>query len=59
MKGYRTLAFNAAVALIGLAETIDWTQLVGAGGAGWALTAIAIANMALRGLTTGPVGRSS
>ena len=56
MKGYRTLAFNAAVAAIGFAESLDWASLLGSERAGWALTAIALANMLLRAATDGPAG---
>ena len=58
MKGYRTLAFNAAVAAIGLAETVDWVSLLGSARAGWALAAISIGNILLRAATNGPVGQS-
>lgn len=57
MKGYRTLAFNAAAAAIGFAETIDWVTVLGSARAGWALAAISIGNILLRAATTGPVGR--
>lgn len=56
MKGYRTLAFNAAVAAVGFAQSLDWVSLLGSQRAGWALTGIAVANMLLRAATDGPVG---
>lgn len=59
MKGYRTLAFNAATAAIGFAQTVDWVNLLGSARAGWALAAISIGNIVLRTITTGPVGRPS
>jgi hypothetical protein len=56
MKGYRTIAFNAAVAAIGFAQSIDWVSVLGSQRAGVALTGIALVNMILRGVTDGPVG---
>jgi predicted chitinase len=56
LKGYRTLAFNALVAAVGVAQSVDWVSVVGSTHAGWALTAVAIANMLLRAATDGPVG---
>ena len=58
MKGYRTIAFNAASALVGVAEGIDWINLVGSSHAGWALALVSIANILLRTATTGPLGRA-
>jgi hypothetical protein len=57
MKGWRTLAINAAIAAFGVLEATDWTGLLGNDKAGLAVTAIAIANLVLRGLTDTPVGR--
>lgn len=56
MKGYRTILFNAAVAAVGFAQSLDWVSLLGSQRAGWALTGIAVANMLLRAATDGPVG---
>lgn len=56
MKGYRTLIFNAAVAALGVAESVDWVSVIGSSHAGLALALISFANMALRSVTTGPVG---
>jgi hypothetical protein len=57
MKGWRTLAANLAIAAFGVFEAADWTALLGSDKAGLAVTAIAIANMLLRAVTTSPVGR--
>jgi hypothetical protein len=57
MKGWRTLILNLAVACFGVLEATDWTALLASDAAGWAVTAIAIANMILRSLTTTKVGR--
>lgn len=56
MKGYRTLAFNALVATLGFAQSVDWVSVLGSTHAGWAITAVAVANMVLRAATDGPVG---
>lgn len=58
LKGYRTLLFNAAVAVVGFAQSLDWVQVVGPAGAGWALAAVSVANMLLRAATDTPVGES-
>ena len=41
----------SAVATLGFAQTVDWVSVVGAPHAGWALTAVAVANMVLRAAT--------
>ena len=56
IKGYRTLAFNAVIAAVGLAQSLDWGTLLGAEHAGIALAAVSLANMLLRASTNGPVG---
>ena len=56
MKGYRTLLFNAAVALVGFAQSLDWVSILGSERSGVALAVIALANMLLRAATDGPVG---
>jgi hypothetical protein len=56
MKGYRTLIFSLAVAVIGVLQTFDWTTVVPADKAGIALTAIGVASAVLRFLTNTPVG---
>lgn len=57
MKGFRTILFNAigvaAPALVTWAAGIDWTQYVSPV---WAPVVIAGINVALRYVTTGPVG---
>ncbi len=57
MKGWRTLAINLAIALFGVLEAADWTDLLGNSAAGITVTGIGIANMILRSITTSPVGR--
>jgi hypothetical protein len=55
MSGYKTLAANAAFAVLGVFETFDWTSALGPK-AGMVMTGLAIANMILRFFTTTPVG---
>jgi hypothetical protein len=59
MKGYRTLAFNAALALFGVAQAFDWTSVLGSAQAGYVVSAIGVVGMVLRALTTTPVGKSA
>lgn len=56
MKGYRTLLFSLAVAIVGALESFDWTDLVPPDQAGLALTAVGVAAAVLRFLTSTPVG---
>ena len=58
MKGWRTFGVNVAVAVFGVLEATDWTAMLGSDAAGWTVTVIAIANMALRSVTTTRLGRS-
>jgi hypothetical protein len=59
MKGWRTLGINLAIATFGVLEATDWTSLIGSDKAGWIVTAIAVANMVLRSLTTTQIGLRS
>ncbi len=59
MKGWRTLGVNAAVALLGVAQATNWTDVLGSSStAGWVVTGVGVANMVLRSLTTTPVGKA-
>jgi hypothetical protein len=57
LKGYRTLIAAALVAVVGALQGLDWTSLLPANprAAGWVVTALGIAMMALRAVTTTPV----
>jgi len=57
MKGWRTIGMNLAVAGFGVLEAADWTSILGNDKAGWTLTAIGVANVLLRTVTTTPVGQ--
>lgn len=56
MKGWRTLAFNAAVAVVGVLSMTNWADLVPPQYAGALVAAIGFINMLLRSKTTAPVG---
>lgn len=58
LKGYRTLAFNSLVAILGVAQTFDWTTVLGSSTAGMVVTGIGVAGMVLRTVTDTPVGNS-
>jgi hypothetical protein len=56
MKGYRTLIFSLAVAVVGVLQTFDWASVVPAEHAGAALTIVGIAAAILRVFTSTPIG---
>lgn len=56
MKGYRTLLFSLAVAVVGVLQSFDWASVVPPEQAGIALTVIGVAGAILRFLTTTPMG---
>ena len=56
MKGYRTLLFSVAVAVVGVLQSFDWASVVPPEKAGIALTVVGIAGAVLRFLTSTPVG---
>ena len=56
MKGYRTLFFSLAVAVVGVLQSFDWAAVIAPEHAGIALTAVGIVSAALRFLTSTPVG---
>jgi hypothetical protein len=58
MKGYRTLLFSLAVAVVGVLQSFDWATVVPADQAGVALTVIGVAGAILRFLTSTPVGEA-
>jgi hypothetical protein len=58
MKGYRTLVFSLAVALVGVLQTFDWATVIPPDKAGLALTVVGVVSTVLRFLTTTPVGES-
>lgn len=63
MKGFRTLIFNTAIAVLPvLGETLafldvfDWKTILPPEYAGWFILAIGLLNIWLRMITTTPVG---
>ena len=59
MKGWRTILLNLAIAIFGVLEAADWTTVLGSDQAGWLVTIVALANMALRSMTTTPLGEKA
>lgn len=60
MKGWRTLAWAAFVALAGVVQTFDWATVIPQGqNSGLILIAIGAVTAALRYITDTPVGKSS
>lgn len=55
MKGFRTLAFSLAVAIVGVLQTADWATIIPAEHAGLALTVVGVASAVLRFFTSTPV----
>jgi hypothetical protein len=58
LKGYRTVVFNIAVILAGLAELVGVINVVAPGSEALVLLIVGIANVVLRYLTDTPVGVS-
>lgn len=60
IKGWKTLGFGLLVALVGVLQTFDWTTIVPPNQTytGAVLTAIGAIIVALRYVTTTPIGRS-
>ena len=59
LKGYRTIIFNAATVLAGLAEMLDVINIVAPGNESVVLLVVGIANLVLRYLTDTAVGTTS
>jgi hypothetical protein len=56
MKGYRTLLFSLAVAVVGVLQSFDWATVIPPEQAGVALTIVGVAGAVLRFFTSTPVG---
>lgn len=54
LKGWKTLALNAALAVLGVLEATDWVDLLGSERAGIAVTVIGIIGVVLRFMTDTP-----
>ena len=59
LTGWKTLIFSAAVALLGVAQAADWTNLLGASKAGYIVAGIGAIGAVLRLFTSTPVGKSA
>ena len=55
MKGFRTLAFSLAIAVVGVLQTADWATIIPPDQAGLALTIVGVVSAALRFFTSTPV----
>ena len=55
MKGFRTLVFSLAVAIVGVLQTADWATIIPPDQAGLALTIVGVVAAALRFFTSTPV----
>ena len=58
LKGWRTILINAALAVLGILETADFTDLLSESAIGYVLLGVSVLNMILRKMTTTPVGTS-
>lgn len=58
LTGWKTLIFSALVALLGVAQSADWVNLLGSATAGYVVTGIGVVGAVLRLFTSTPVGKS-
>lgn len=59
MKGWRTIAFNALAAIVPILELTELRAVIPADWLPWYMLGVVLANMALRYVTTTPVGRKA
>jgi hypothetical protein len=59
LKGWKTLAFNAGLAVFGVLQAADWVDILGSEKAGIAVTAIGVIGAVLRFFTNTPAMKSS
>ena len=57
LKGWRTIAFNVLAAVLPIVELTELRAVMPDAWLPWYALGVALANMALRYVTTGPVGR--
>ena len=55
LKGYRTLLFGSALAVLGFLQAVDWVEFVPAGWEGIVMAVIGAMVMWLRSVTNTPV----
>jgi len=58
LKGWKTILFNIAIAVVGVLQAVDWIDVLGSERAGLAVTAIGIVGTVLRFLTDSPALKS-
>ncbi len=56
IKGWNTILFNLLVAIFGVLEATDWTDILPAEYQGYFLLAVGAVNMFLRARTNTPIG---
>ena len=59
LTGWKTLIFSAAVALLGVLQATNWTDLLGSTTGGYIVMGIGVAGAILRIFTSPPVTKSS
>lgn len=59
LKGWKTLAFNVGIAVVGVLQATNWVDLLGSEKAGIAVTVIGIVGAILRFVTDTPATKSS
>ena len=59
MKGWRTVIFNVLAAIVPILELTELRAVIPAEWLPWYMLGVVLANMALRYVTTTPVGRKS
>jgi hypothetical protein len=57
LKGWRTILFNSAVAVVGVLATVSWPDMIPPQYAGAVVAAIGFLNMYLRSVTNTPAGQ--
>jgi hypothetical protein len=59
LKGWKTLAFNVAIAVFGVLQATNWVDLLGSDKAGIAVTVIGIIGAVLRFMTDTPATKAA
>lgn len=59
MKGWRTIAINCVIAVVGVLSAVTWSDYAPSEYAGLIATGVSLLNMGLRAITSTPIGQSS
>lgn len=59
MKGYRTIIANILVAVVPILELTEWQDVMPDTWLPWFILGVAVLNLALRYVTTTPVGQKA